>query len=420
MTFACARLKCLGISVLLTIGASGWGVAQHGAPAPVAAHAVADSAVRADSIHADSAHAAAAHDTAHAAGHGAHAADAHGSGRLDVKAMLFHHIVDNHDWHLTDIPKGDGTYTPVALHLPYIVYRSDRGFEFFSLHGHDHHERATEAAERGYTLDHYGVITGATTPGVTVVDLSITKMVLQMLIIAVLLVIVFTAVARSLTRGVGKAPTGLANAVEPIIVFIRDEVAKPNLHGKHDRYLPYLLSLFFFIWFANLLGLTPLNSNIAGNISFTAALAVLTFLIVQFSGTKDYWGHIFNFPGVPLPVKFILTPIELISLFIKPMALMIRLFANIVAGHFMVLSLLGLIFILYDAMGTGGALGIMPLSLGFTFAIMLLELLVAVIQAYIFTLLTTVFIGQALESHDHGHGHDHAHDAHHPAESSQH
>ena len=408
MKHVLARVRRVTVSALALgfVLAASFGSAQHASEHSAADTSVVDSLRGIVPTVADT-----AHSTAHAP-----AADHGTPKKLDVKEMLFHHIVDNHDWHLTDIPTGDGHYAPIALHLPYIAWRSDRGLEFFSLEGHDHHEREHAAAERGYTLDHYGRLTGATTAGVSVFDASITKTVLQMLIVAVLLIFLLTGVAVSLRRNAGKAPSGLASWFEPIILFIRDEVAKPNLHGKHDRYLPYLLSLFFFIWFANLLGLTPLNSNIAGNISFTAALAVLTFVIVQFSGTKDYWGHIFNFPGVPVFVKFILGPIELISLFIKPMALMIRLFANIVAGHFMVLSLVGLIFILYSAMGVGGALGIMPLSLAFTLAIMLLEMLVAVIQAYIFTLLTAVFIGQALESHEHGHAEheEHAHDtAHH-------
>ncbi|MCB1148293.1 MAG: F0F1 ATP synthase subunit A, partial [Leptospiraceae bacterium] len=163
-------------------------------------------------------------------------------------------------------------------------------------------------------------------------------------------------------------------------------------------------TLFFFIWFSNMFGLTPLNSNIMGNISVTAALAVLTFIIVQFNGTKDYWRHIFAMPGIPIAIVPLMTVIEIISLFVKPFALAIRLFANISAGHFMVLSLISLIFILgKSGESIGGALGIMPITILFTLAILSLEVIVAIIQAYIFTLLTAVFIGMAHESHDDHH-----------------
>ncbi len=329
-----------------------------------------------------------------------------------MKELLFGHVMDSHEWHITDIPSGDGHYTPVALHLPYIIWNSATGLEVFMLEGHTHHEMAEAAAKRGYTLDQYGYVTPVAA-GVTALDFSITKNVLHMLMVSVVLLFVFIAVARSARRNTGKAPTGMQNFFEPIIVFIRDEVAKPNMHGKHAGYVPYLLTLFFFIWFANLFGLTPFNSNIAGNTAFTLALAFLTFLITQFSGTKDYWAHIFWFPGVSVPVKFLMLIVEFLGLFTKPFALTVRLFANIAAGHLMVLSLIGLIFIMNSTYGMAAGAGVAPLSMAFTLFIMAVEFIVAIVQAYIFTLLTAVFIGQAMDSHAHNHAahpEDHAHD----------
>jgi F-type H+-transporting ATPase subunit a len=263
----------------------------------------------------------------------------------------------------------------------------------------DQHE-VVQAGKNFYAVD----------KSVTVIDFSITKTVLQMMIVALVMLLVFTSVASAYKRNAGKAPSGFQAIVEPIIVFVRDEIAKPNLHGKHEPFVPYLLTLFFFIWFSNIFGLTPFNSNISGNISITVALATLTFIITQFNGTKDYWGHIFWFPGVPLPVKFIMLPVEVVGLFTRPFSLTVRLFANIAAGHFMVLALICLIFLMADnGKNPGAAFGIAPLSLVFGLFIMTLEVLVAAIQAYVFTLLSSVFIGMAMESHSH----DHAHDAHH-------
>ena len=350
-----------------------------------------------------------------------HAGESHGEEAKGFNASetILHHVLDSHDWHITDIPSGNGHYTPVALHLPWFFYSSRDGLVFSSTKALKekgylaHHEKLyalksgvkVEVDEHGHAHVDDAWLAANVDESISVYDFSLTRTSFQMLLIAVLLVLVFTAVARAYTRNQGKAPKGIQSLLEPIIVFIRDDVAKPYLHEKAYRFLPYLLTLFFFIWFANLLGLTPFNSNIAGNISVTAALALLTFILVQFNGTKDYWLHIFANPTAPPWLRFSIMPIvELVGIFTKPFALMIRLFANISAGHFMVLSLVSMIFILgKNGQQPGGAFGIMPLSLLFTFAIFFLELLVAVIQAYIFTLLTSVFIGMALESHDDHH-----------------
>lgn len=393
----------------------------------------------ADTHSPDSSHSAPAHPAEEA--HQDHTDDTHAEAShgeeegFDASEVILHHVLDNHDWHITDIPAGSDAqghkrYAPIAIHLPWLFYSSRDGWVFSSTHDlmakgylpyHDKVYALKAGAEAPHADEHgemhlseadWEAYKAASVDAETkIYDFSITKTSLQMLIIGLLLTAVFLSVARSYRRNAGGAPKGMQSLFEPIIVFIRDEIAKPYLHHKADRFVPYLLTLFFFIWFANLLGLTPLNSNIAGNISVTAALAFLSFLIINFNGTKDYWQHIFAPPGVPTALRFTLMPVvEVIGVFTKPFALMVRLFANISAGHFMVLSLVSLIFILgKNGQSLGGALGAMPLSLLFTFAIFFLEMVVAIIQAYIFTLLTAVFLGMALESHDshvhEGHGH---------------
>jgi F-type H+-transporting ATPase subunit a len=390
----------------------------------------------------DSSHSAQAHpaeeahpEQAEGAHPAAHAEEAHAEEEdFNASEVILHHVLDNHDWHITDIPAGTDAqgrkrYAPIAIHLPWFFYSSREGWVFSSTENliakgylpyHDKVYALRAGAEVPHADEHgkmhlseaeWEAYKSASIDAETkIYDFSITKTSLQMLLIGLLLIFVFLSVARSYRRNAG-APKGMQSLFEPIIVFIRDEIAKPYLHHKADRFVPYLLTLFFFIWFANLLGLTPLNSNIAGNISVTAALAFLSFLIINFNGTKDYWQHIFAPPGVPTALRFTLMPVvEVIGVFTKPFALMVRLFANISAGHFMVLSLVSLIFILgKNGQSLGGALGAMPLSLLFTFAIFFLEMVVAIIQAYIFTLLTAVFLGMALESHD-SHGEEgHAH-----------
>lgn len=334
---------------------------------------------------------------------------------FDIGEMMIHHVVDNHDWHIFDIPKSDKEYIPVAVHLPWFFYDSEEGFQFFaSTEALVESGKYTVSHEHVYKFgkevkdpkmeeaEHYLYKEGGNEvtvhEQVSVLDLSITKTVLQMMIIALLMIFVFTRVAKGYKKREGMAPKGVQSFFEPIIIFVRDEIAKPNLHKKTDKYLPYLLNLFFFIWFANMFGLTPLNVNITGNISVTAALSALTLLIILVSSNKHYWQHIFWFPNVPVPVKFIMLPVELLGIFVKPFALMVRLFANISAGHFMMLALIGLMFLLgKGGESMGGAIGIAPVSVLFTLFIMTLEILVAAIQAYVFTVLSAIFIGMAFQ-----------------------
>jgi F-type H+-transporting ATPase subunit a len=340
---------------------------------------------------------------------------------------MMHHVLDAHDWHLMDWPiestePDKKCYKVIGIHLPWIIYSGEHGLEFYgsthSLEASGKYEVSHDVVYLKGHAPHHGEGHGEHAEGdhdhahdaPAVLDFSPTKTVVQMFLVLLIAVLVFTAVAKGFKKNAGKAPKGIQSFFEPIITFVRDDIARQYLGDKADKYAPYLLSLFFFIWFANLLGMTPLNSNIMGNISVTFVLAFFSFVLVQINGTKDYWGHIFAMPGVPKWMLPLVTLIEVFGLFIKPIALMIRLFANITAGHFMILALISLIFILGKG-GTNliGSFGIMPLSVAFTIGIFLLEVIVGIIQAYVFTLLTAVFMGQALESHDHEHEGDHAH-----------
>jgi F-type H+-transporting ATPase subunit a len=239
-------------------------------------------------------------------------------------------------------------------------------------------------------------------PSVTVYDFSLTRNVVQMFIALILFTWIMLRIARRYRSGVGvtSAPKGSQSLLEPVITFVRDEVAKPNLGHKYGKYLPYLLTVFFFILINNLFGLIPGSANVTGNIAFTAILGVISFIVILFSSNSHYWGHIFNPPGVPFGVKLILVPVEFLSVFIKPFALIIRLFANMVAGHIIIICLISLIFIAGQLNTTAGWAAA-PFSIAFTVFIYMIEVLVAFLQAFIFTMLTAVFIGQAFEgSHD--------------------
>jgi F-type H+-transporting ATPase subunit a len=244
-------------------------------------------------------------------------------------------------------------------------------------------------------------------------DFSISKNVFGMLLALVLLIVVFSKVSKAYMVREKQAPKGLQSFMEPLIIFMRDEVVKPAI-GEKDwkRFFPFIMCLFFFILFCNLLGLVPIfpgSANITGNIGVTMMLALVVFVVVNLNGTKDYWMHILWMPGVPTFVKPLLTIIEVLGLFIKPATLFIRLFANITAGHVIILSLVSLIFFFKSAMGTGGAVAGIGLAVPFVFALNLLELFVAFLQAFVFSLLAALYIGSAVEDHgDHSHGHDHA------------
>ena len=293
--------------------------------------------------------------------------------------MIMHHVKDDHIWHFWD---------GFTLYLPVIIYSEDKGIESFSS-SNFYNEEHESVSYNGYLLDH-GHIT--TESGAHIIDISITKNVAFLLLNSALLLLVFFSVANGYRKNKGKAPKGIQSFFEPIIVFIRDEVVKPNIGAGYRKYLPYMLTLFFFIWFGNLLGLMPGAANLTGNIAVTLVLAVGTFILTNFSGNKHYWKHIFWTPGVPLPLRIIILPVEVIGMFTKPISLMIRLFVAITAGHIVILSLIALTFIFSSyAVGLGSSLIVIFINL--------IELLVATIQAYVFTMFTSLYIGMAVEEH---------------------
>ena len=245
--------------------------------------------------------------------------------------------------------------------------------------------------------------------GEIVIDLSMTKHLVFALFASGILLIVFLRLASKYRRGIGRtsAPQGLfQNLFETLVVFVRDDIAIPNL-GKehHQRFLPYLLTAFFFILTCNLLGLVPFGATATSNLNITAVLAAFTFVLTQLNGSRDHWTHVFWPPGMPVAVKLLLIPTEIMGLFTKPIALAIRLFANLTAGHLVILSLIGMIFTFTQLFGDAVGYGVVPISLAFTLFVMCLEILIAFIQAYIFTILSALFIGMAIADHSHSEAH---------------
>lgn len=351
-------------------------------------------------------------DTAHqTAGHN----DAEKKDKLNVGEVIFEHVLDGHEFH----------FFGKSLPLPVILYSPQKGFTSFMSSAFHHGEHAHDGYMilTNHNIEKLGLdpkkfkaetivavdAAGNIDPSVKVYDFSMTRNVVQMILALILFVWIMLRIAKRYKSGVGvtSAPKGSQSLLEPVITFVRDEVAKPNLGHKYEKYLPYLLTVFFFILINNIFGLIPGSANVTGNIAFTAVLGLISFIVIMFSTNKHYWGHIFNPPGVPLGVKFILVPVEFLSVFIKPFALIIRLFANMVAGHIIIICLISLIFI-FGQLNPIAGWGASPLSIGFTVFIYLIEVLVAFLQAFIFTMLTAVFIGQAFE----GEHHDEAHTAH--------
>ncbi len=296
--------------------------------------------------------------------------------------MIIHHVLDDHIWHFWDGPFG-------TLYLPVILYSSDKGIEMFSS-SNFYNENHNLVPYKGYLKE--GTKISILGSDEKVWDFSITKNVAFLFLNAALLIFVFLSVARGYRKNEGGPPRGIQSAFEPIIIFIRDDVVKPNIGEGYEKFLPYMLSLFFFIWFGNILGLFPGAANLTGNISVTFVLAIITFILTTINGNKNYWGHIFNTPGVPLALMPIIVPVEIIGLFTKPISLMIRLFVAITAGHIVILSLISLSFVFGSFyVGFGSSLIVI--------FIMMIEILVATIQAYVFTMFTSLYIGMAREKH---------------------
>lgn len=333
-----------------------------------------------------------------------------GPGAVDTKKEISeyidHHLKDSHYFNFySDGVTGDHYGFP----LPVILW--DNGIKMFSSSKFHHGETLANVGGETYKLYHSKIYKTDAAGTITYdengfpanekpLDFSITKNVVAMLSVSLLMFILFRSLANSYKSNA--IPTGFGRLLEPLVLYVRDDIAEPNIGPNYRKYMGFLLTVFFFILILNLFGLTPLGINVTGNIAVTFCLALATFFIVQFSGNKHYWKHIFWMPGVPVPMKLVLMPIEILGILTKPFALMIRLFANMTAGHVIMMSLLGLIVVFQNWIAG-------PVFFGFTLFISVIEILVAFLQAYIFTLLSALYIGMAVEEHDH-HPNDHSED----------
>ncbi|MFC4816370.1 MULTISPECIES: F0F1 ATP synthase subunit A [unclassified Flavobacterium] len=351
------------------------------------------------------------HET-HAVAHDStHAAATHEEKALTPEEeraeYIQHHLLDSHDFTFFSYGKESGHEKHIGFSLPVILW--DNGFQIFSSSKFEHETKVAENNGNYYKIVH-GQIFKTDANGtinmdekhhptnVKPLDLSITKNVFMILVTGILLLLLFSSLAKSYKKNNG-IPSGVGRFFEPIIIYIRDEIAIPNIgEKKYKKYMPFLLTVFFFVWFLNIFGLTPLGVNVTGNIAITAALAILTYLITTFTANKNYWGHIFWMPGVPVPMKIILAPIELLGTIIKPFSLTIRLYANILAGHVVLMSIIALMYTFNNMVGS-------TLSFFLAFVLSLLEILVALLQAYIFTMLSALYFGAANEEHHHDEDH---------------
>ncbi len=321
--------------------------------------------------------------------------------KASIKEYINHHLLDSYDFGLFSYTDDNKEVHHIGAPLPIILW--DNGLKVFLSSKFHHGETVAEVGGNYYKVYHNkiyktdaeGTITydAENHPtNVKPLDFSITKNVVFIFLVGLLMFFVFTRMAKNYQKNA--LPKGVGRLLEPIILYIRDDIAIPNIGEKHYRkYMSYLLTVFFFVWIINLLGLTPLGVNVTNNIAVTLVLALITFILTNVTANKNYWGHIFWMPGVPKLMRIVLAPIELLGLVIKPFSLMIRLYANITAGHIVLMSIIGLMFIFKSWIGS-------PLSFGLAFALSLLELLVAALQAYIFTMLSALYFGSAVEEHD--------------------
>ena len=319
--------------------------------------------------------------------------------KSEIKEFIGHHLLDSHDFTLFTIDEEKNVH--FGFPLPVIIW--DDGLKVFSSSKFEHGRAVAEVDGSHYALYHGKIVkTDATgtidynaeghATNAKPLDFSITKNVVFIVLVSLLMILMFSKMAKSYRGGV--MPKGMGRFLEPIILYIRDDIAIPNIGKKHYRkYMGYLLTVFFFIWIINLLGLSPLGVNVTNNIAVTLCLATVTYLITTFTANKNYWKHVFWMPDVPVFMKVVLAPIELLGTFIKPFSLMIRLYANITAGHLILMSILGMMFVFKNWVGSS-------LSFALASALSFLELLVAALQAYIFTMLSALYFGSAVEEHD--------------------
>ena len=301
---------------------------------------------------------------------------------------ILHHIADSYEWHLW----GD-----ISIPLPVILYTEGNLDVFMSSEFH-HGKSKVIRGDRTYKIDHHKIVEENDKK---IINVSVTKNVASMILSVLILFLILRKVSAGY-KNKKQAPKGIQAFLEPLILFVRDDIIKSSIGPKYKRYTVFLLTIFFFILTNNLLGLTPGAANVTGNISVTLVLSLFTFIIITVSANKGYWKHLIKPPGTPLPLLPIMIPIEIFGVFTKPFALMIRLFANITAGHIIIFSLISLIFVASNN-GENVVAGwaVAPLSVMFVLFIFLIEILVAFLQAYIFTLLSAVFIGLAVKEEDH-------------------
>lgn len=322
--------------------------------------------------------------------------------KFDTRELIFDHIKDSYEWHITTIGN-----VVVSIPLPVLLYSEQSGFHFFlssAFHNESHRYLGFKFAEEGkYEHKIVEVLTDGTE--VRPWDFSITKNVTSLFISFIIIITLFINLAKRYRENAEKAPKGIQNWIEPMVVFVRDDIAKPSFgEGQYQKFLPYLLTIFFFIFINNLMGILPTfpgGANLTGNITITMVLAIFTFVLTSLNGSRDYWVHMVNAPGIPWWLKFpipLMPIVEIMSVFIKPFVLTIRLFANITAGHIIALGFYSLIFIFAEKSPVA-AYGVSVISIAFTIFMSILELLVAFIQAYVFTLLSAIYIGMASESH---------------------
>jgi F-type H+-transporting ATPase subunit a len=321
-----------------------------------------------------------------------------GKAEFNASEFIIDHVVDSHEWHILTKKNGES----VAIYLPVILYDREKGLSIFSSkklsHGHVYngYMLMEEGDLKGkiVNVDEHGTVNEEKLP----LDFSVTKSVVGMLASVIIGLFLFISMANSYKKSGVSHPRGIQSFLEPVVLFVRDDIAIPNIGHHYEKYMPYLLTVFFFILINNLMGLIPFpppfGANVTGNIAVTFVLAFCTMLITNFSANRNYWKHIFATPGVPFWLLPVMIPVELIGIISKPFALMIRLFANITAGHIIVLSLVALIFIFESVW-------IAPVSAAFVIFMDCLELLVAFLQAYVFTLLSALFISLAVQEEHH-------------------
>ena len=329
------------------------------------------------------------------------AVEAHGEGKFAPGEFMLDHIIDNHEWHVTTI-----AHHHISIPLPVILYSKTSGLSCFMSYKFHHGTESYNNFSLAKEGPNKGKIVEQTANGeVAPLDFSITKVVFSLFLSVILILVIFISIANKYKNNPNKAPNGLQGAVEPMILFVRDDIAKPSIGEKHyEKYLPYLLTIFFFIWINNMMGLIPIfpgGANVTGNIAVTMVMALFTFVITTINANKHYWQEIYNAPGVPWWLKFpipLIPIIELMGLIIKPVVLTVRLFANITAGHLIILAFVSLIFIFAEISPALGY-GVSVLSVAFAVFMSLLELLVSLIQAYVFTLLSAIYFGMAIAEH---------------------